>query len=151
MIIQMNKLCFHDWINWMNKLILKLYSVTSPGRCQAWSPTIYMHTHAQHLVSLPFWFTVENLPPIGAISLLHTLTNSSYRFNTTDSTFSQYHPQTLKMKSYQNLLLPLYLVGVEVQSISNLRHKARSPYNSKIHFPIYTKLVTHVEGLCNMH
>ena len=37
--------------------------------------------------------------------------------NTTDFTSSQFHPQTLKMKSYQKLLPPSYLVGVVVWSI----------------------------------
>ena len=73
---------------------------------------------------------VHRSTPFGTIALHHTLTNSSYRFNTTDFTFSQYHPETLRMKSYQNLLPPLYLVAMLVQSISMLCHEAGSPYNS---------------------
>ena len=76
-----------------------------------------------------------------------TLTKSSYRFNTTDFTFSQYHPQTLKMKSYQKPSPLLHHVGMVVRTISMLLHKAGSPYNPNIHFPIYTTLVTHVEGV----
>ena len=76
-----------------------------------------------------------------------TLMNSSYRFNTTDFTFSQYHPQTLKMRSYQKLLLPLYLLAVLLRSISMICHKATGTYNFNIQFTIYTKLITHVEGV----
>ena len=41
----------------------------------------------------------------------------------------------------------LYLMGVTVQPISMLRHEAARPYNFNILFPIYTKLLTHVEGI----
>ena len=41
--------------------------------------------------SLPFWFTVEILLPVGTISLARTLTNSSYRCNTTDFIFNHYY------------------------------------------------------------
>ena len=64
----------------------------------------------------------------------NSLTNSSYRFNTTDFTFTQYHSQTLKVKSKQRLLPMSYLVGVVVQSTVMLRHKAGSPYNFSIQF-----------------
>ena len=59
---------------------------------------------------------------------------SSYRYNTTVFTFSQYHPQTLYMESYQKLLPMLYLVGMVVQSIYILQHKASTPYNFNIQF-----------------
>ena len=93
--------------------------------------------------SLPFWFTVEILPPIITIYGPCTLTNFFYRFNHKDFTVSQYHPQTLKMKMYQNLLPPLSLMGVTVRLITMCLHKAGSPYNSNIHVPIHTKFVTH--------
>ena len=115
-------------------------------------PTAYpvVHTRTKP-TGLVYSFT-----PIGTIALHRTLTHSSYRFNTTDLTFSQYHPQTLKMKSYQNLLPPLYLVSMAVGSILMLHHKAGSPYNSDIHFPIYTKLVSftktlHIKTVCNIY
>ena len=76
-----------------------------------------------------------------------TLINSSYRFNTTDFTLSQCHPQTLNMKSCQNLSPPSNLLGVAVWSISILRHKTSIPYNSNIQSPIYTKFLRHVEGV----
>ena len=38
-----------------------------------------------------------------------------------------------------------YLVGLAVQSVSMRRHKAGSHYNFNIQFPIYTKLLKHVE------
>ena len=73
-------------------------------------------------------------------------TNSSYRLNTTVFQFIQYHPQTLKMKSYQKVSPMSEMVGVMVPSIFMLRHKASSPYNFNIQFPctMYTKFITHV-------
>ena len=71
-----------------------------------------------------------------------TLTNF-YRFNTTDLTFTQYHPRTMKMKTYHKLSPTSYLVGVVARSISMLSNKALSPYNFKIQFLMYTKLLTH--------
>ena len=76
--------------------------------------------------SPPFWF----FPLFWTISMHRALTNSSYRFNTTDFTFSQYHPQTLKMKSYQKLSPTSYLVGVV--------HFDASPWSSKSSSPQHT-------------
>ena len=73
-----------------------------------------------------------------------TLMNSSYRLNTTDFQFTQYHPQTLNMKSYQKLSPTSNMVGVMVRSIFMHLHKAASPYNFNIQFPMYTKFITHV-------
>ena len=39
-----------------------------------------------------------------------------------------------------------YRVGVAAPPISMLRHSAGTPYNSYTHWPIYTKLITHVRG-----
>ena len=38
-------------------------------------------------------------------------------------------------------------MGVVVRSNSMLCHEAGSPYNLNIQIPIYTKLLTHVEGV----
>ena len=67
--------------------------------------------------------------------------NSSYRLNTTAFQFT---PQTLNMKSYQKLSPTSNMVGVMVQSIFMLSHKASSPFNFNIQFPMYTKFITHV-------
>ena len=73
-----------------------------------------------------------------------TLTNSSYRLNTTDFQFTQYYPQTLKMKIYENLSSTLNMVRVMVWFIFMLRHKASTPYNFNIEFPMYAKFITYV-------
>ena len=81
------------------------YNTTSLKPCLLHAPTcttfgVHMYhdemhkkpcwTHTLSLTgSLTSWFAVEILPPIGAISLLRTLTNSSYRFNNSDYTLSQ--------------------------------------------------------------
>ena len=86
----------------------------------------------------------SHFTPFWSISMPRTLTNSSYRLNTTDFQFTHYHLQTLKLRSYQKLLPMSNMVGVMVQSIFMLRHKASSPYNFTIQFPMYTKFITHV-------
>ena len=62
----------------------------------------------------------------------------------TDFQFTQYHPQTLKMKSYQKLSPTSNMLGVMERSIFMLCHKALSPYNVTTQFLIYTKFITHV-------
>ena len=53
------------------------------------------------------------------ISLSRTLTNTPYRLNTTDVTFTQYHPQTLKIKIYhQKLSPPSNMVAMVMRFIS---------------------------------
>ena len=59
----------------------------------------------------------SHFTPFWSISMPRTLTNSSYRLNTTDFQFTQYHPQTLNMKSDQKLSPTLDMVGVMVRSI----------------------------------
>ena len=61
-----------------------------------------------------------------------TFTNSDYRFNTAD--FSQYHTQTLKMKNYEN------------EDYEDEKLSKAFTFVMVLQFPIYTKLVTHVEG-----
>ena len=58
--------------------------------------------------------------------------------------FTQYHTQTLYMKSYQKLSPTSNMVGVMVPSIFMLCHEASSFYNFNIQFPMYTKFITHV-------
>ena len=67
----------------------------------------------------------------------HTLMNSSYRLNTTDFQFTQYHPHTLK--SFH--LRPTWWVPW-CGPFSCFAMK-RSPYNFTIHFPTCTKFITH--------
>ena len=97
--------------------------------------------------SWPFWFKIHILPPFWAISLPRTLTNSSYRLNTTDFQFNQCHLQTLNMKSYQKVSPTSNMVSVMMRSIFMLRHKASRPYNFNIQFPMYTKFITHVNDV----
>ena len=68
-------------------------------------------------------------------------------FHTTDFTVSQFHRHTLKMKSDQKLSPPSHLLAVVVPSTLMLRHEARNPDSFNIQFPIYTKVLTHVEGV----
>ena len=81
-------------------------------------------------ISSPFW----------SISMPRTLINSSYRLNTTDFQFTQYHlqPWAWKLSPMSNM------VGVMVRSIFMLSHKASSPCNFNIQFPMYTKFITQV-------
>ena len=93
------------------------------------------------------WPDAQKVPissPLWSIFMPRTLTNSSYRLKTTDHRLTQYQPQTLKMKSYQNLscLCQTWWVW----SMFMLRHKA-SPHNFKIQFPMYSKLITNA---CNV-
>ena len=91
-------------------------------------PCIYMHD-SQHayvlwhtlspIGSLPFLFTDKILLPNDTIFLTCTLTNSSYRFNTT---FSQYILRPWRWRNYQIILSLLSLVGVMVQLILLLHH-----------------------------
>ena len=92
--------------------------------------------------SRPFSFKVPSSSPFWSISMPRTLTNSSYRLNTTDFHFTQYHPQTLNMKSSEKLLPTSNMVGVMGCSIFMLCHK--SPYNFNIQFSMYNKFMTHV-------
>ena len=48
------------------------------------------------------------------------------------------------MKRYHKLLPTSNMVGVMARSIFMLRHKASSPYDFNIQFPMYTKFITHV-------
>ena len=73
-----------------------------------------------------------------------TLTNSSYRSNRTDFQFTQYHPQTFNTKTCQKLPPTSNMVGVMVRSIFMLGHKASSPNNFNMQFPMYTNFITHV-------
>ena len=82
-----------------------------------------------------------------SISMPHIFMNSSYRFNTRDVTFAQYHLQTLQMKRYQKLSPMSYLVSGAVPSIFKLCHETQSPYNFNIRFPISTKLFRNAEGV----
>ena len=104
-----------------------------------------MHIHLQNSAHICIMIGLRNKPQIILIFptiLIHStpriLTNSCYRFNNTDVTFSQDHPQTLKMKSYQKLSPTSYLVGMVLGSILMLCHRVliTSP-----------KLLTHVEGV----
>ena len=128
---------------------------SAPWNIKNPNPASYMHIHEQHsvcicimtrwtkIIGIPnchsnrksFWFKFPIQPPFWSISMPHTLTNSSYQLNTTHFQFTQYHPKTFKMKSYQNLLPTSNMVGVMVCSIFMLRHKASSPYNFNIQFP----------------
>ena len=91
----------------------------------------------------PFWFKVPISPPFWSISMPCTLTNSSYRLNITTLQFTQYHPQTLNMKSYQKLS-PTWNMG---------GHGA--VHNFNIQFHMYSKFITHVYLhtliLCHIH
>ena len=89
--------------------------------------------------SWPFWF----LLPFLAISMPGTLTNSSYRFYTTHFTFSQYHPQALKITSYQELSPPSDLVDVVARSTLTLCHKAGSPYN-------FSRKISHLHQIAQL-
>ena len=62
----------------------------------------------------------ESHPHFLNIFMSRILTTSFYRFNTTVFTFSQYHPQTLKMKCYQKLSPTSYLLAVVMPSMSIL-------------------------------
>ena len=73
-----------------------------------------------------------------------TLTNSSYRLNTTHFQFTQYHPQTLNMKSYQMFSPASNMVVVMVRSFFMLRYKASISYNFNIQFPMYNKFIIQV-------
>ena len=53
----------------------------------------------------------------------------------------------IKDLSYQKLSPTFHLVGVVVQFILKLGHKASSSYDVNIQFCIYTKFLTHVEGV----
>ena len=97
-------------------------------------PNCHSNRQSSILISHPFW----------SISMPRTLTDSFYRLNTTDFQFTQYHPHTLKMKSYQKLLQTSNMLGVMVRSIYMLHRKASSPYNFNIQFPMYTKFIIHV-------
>ena len=72
---------------------------------------------------------------------------SSYRRNTTDSTVTQYHPLTLRMKSYENLYHTSYLLAAVEQSIQIRCCKASSSHNVFIQFPIFAKSLRNAEGL----
>ena len=89
-----------------------------------------MHIHLQNSVHICIMTGHRNKPQIilnFPTILIHStpriLTNSSYRFNNTDVTFSQDHLQTLKMKSYQKLSPTSYLVGMVLGSILMLCHR----------------------------
>ena len=94
--------------------------------------------------SRPFWFKFLISPPSWSISMPRTFTNSPYRLNTSDFQFTQYHPQTLNMKTYQKLSPVSNMVGVMVPLIFMLHDQASSPYNFSIQFPMYTKFTIHV-------
>ena len=68
------------------------------------------HTNKKRRRTFTLFPTGGILTPFLPFSMSHTLMNS-YRFNTTVFTFSQSHPQTLRMKSYQKPLPSSYLVG----------------------------------------
>ena len=141
----------------MKGVIRGLYS--TPWNITNLRPASYMHIHEWHSLCIcimthrkhwgyqtltptgspPFWYKVTICPPFWSISMPRTLTNSSYRLNTTDFQFTQYHPQKLSPTSN--------MVGVMVWSILILRHKASSPCNCNIQFPIYTKFITHVDNV----
>ena len=102
-----------------------LYS--TPWNIKNPSPSSYMHMyhdqiHKKHpgyqivtpTGSWPFWFKVPISLPFWSISMPRTLTNSSYRLNTTDFQLTQYHSQILHMKSYQKLSPTSNMVGVMV-------------------------------------
>ena len=116
---------------------------SAPWKIQAWRPAAYMHDTRYAYILWPG--AQKNL--LDPYQQTRVLANSSYRFNTTTLTFTQYHRQTLKMKSYQKLSPQSYLVGGAVPSIFMLRHETLSPYSFNIKFPIYIKLLIHVEGV----
>ena len=90
---------------------------------------------------------LSHCTPFSSISMPRTLTNSSYKLNPTDFQFNYYHPQTLNMRTYQQLLPTSNMVGVMVWSIFMLRHKASSPHIFNIQFSMYTKFITHVNDV----
>ena len=124
-------------------------STAPPGRFQAWSPATYMHIYAQHSVCICIMTTKNSL---GQQDVSHF--DSQLRFCCQLSSFPQrtpptdLTPHTWRWKVIKIFCLLLSLVGVTV----NFGASPWSPYNSNIHFPIYTKLLTHVESVClNQH
>ena len=72
----------------------------------------------------------------------HTLMNSSYRLNTTNFQFTQYHPQTFNMKLSKAFA---YIKHGGCHGVCvHFHHKVSTPYNFNIQFPMYSKFITHV-------
>ena len=68
---------------------------------------------------------------------------SSYRFNTTDFTVTQYHDDEKLLKAFA-YVIPACCGGV---IDSKPRNKASSPFNFNIQFPISAKFLRNVEGV----
>ena len=109
-----------------------------------------MHMHHDHTnKKLPRTHTLSptgsqhfDFPPL-TLSIPRTLTNSSYRSPQTSHSVSILD----QTKMYIKNLPRLYILGMAVHYILIRCHKASSPYNLNIQFPISTKLLTHVEGV----
>ena len=68
--------------------------------------------------------------------------NSSYRLNTTNFQFTQYHPQTFNMKLSKAYA---YIKHGGCHGVCvHFHHKVSTPYNFNIQFPMYSKFITHV-------
>ena len=73
-----------------------------------------------------------------------TLTNSSYRLTTTDFPIHSISSSDLEHEKLSKAFTYVYMVGVMVRSTFMLCHKASSPYNFNIQFPMYNKFIIHV-------
>ena len=136
-------LCFH-----MKILLIYIHKKAQVAFCREFHLKMFAYVSwpdAQKTSMEPrsFWFKIMISSPFWFKSMPCTSTNSSYRLNTTDFQFSQYHPQTLKMKSYQKLSPTLKWVS---WSILMLPHKdlITSTYN----FPS-TPNSSHASLLCS--